>query len=158
MKRRIILLTLLAIYILFLFDIALFRFPASNPEPNLVPFRTISEDWQVGGKEFVVNFLGNLVAFMPMGIVPPLVRTRRTRAWQVALFSLVLSLTIEGGQYASGRRVADVDDLILNTLGGLLGYALVGAFRGSGRSPKKLAADVEPQGDDSARSTASGLQ
>jgi glycopeptide antibiotics resistance protein len=140
MRRRIILRTFLILYILFLFDIALFRFLASNPKPNLVPFRTIREDWQVGGREFVVNFLGNLVAFMPMGIVPPLVRTRRTRAWQVALFSLVLSLTIEGGQYASGRRVADVDDLILNTLGGLLGFWLVAAFRGPGRSPA-----VEPE-------------
>jgi glycopeptide antibiotics resistance protein len=154
MKRRIILATLLTTYILFLFDIALFRFLITNPQPNLVPFHTIWHDWQAGGTEFVVNFLGNIVAFLPMGIIPPLIRTRRTEAWQVALFSLILSLTIEGGQYASNRRVADVDDLILNTLGGLLGYWLLGAFQGSGKSPEKIAPDGEPGGDDSARSTA----
>ncbi len=32
---------------------------------------------------------------------------------------------IEVVQYTSGRRVADVDDLILNTLGGLLGYGVL---------------------------------
>jgi glycopeptide antibiotics resistance protein len=154
MKRRIILLTLLIIYILFLFELALGRFLVTNPKPNLIPFHTMRGDWQVGGQEFVVNFLGNLVAFMPMGILPTLIRGRRTGAWQVALFSLVLSLMIEGGQYASGRRVADVDDLILNTLGGLLGYWLLVAFRGSGRIPEETAPDGEPLSDDSARSTA----
>ena len=41
-----------------------------------------------------------------------------------ARFQLVLSLFIEGGQLVSGRRVPDVDDLILNVLGGCLGYLL----------------------------------
>ena len=75
-----------------------------------------------GWQEFVVNFIGNIVAFMPMGLIPPLILGRRTKLWHVALFGLSLSLAIEGGQYLSGRRVTDVDDLILNTLGSLLGY------------------------------------
>ncbi len=70
----------------------------------------------------MVNFLGNIVAFVPMGLIPPLIRRRPTSAWQVAIFGFSLSLAIESGQCVSGRRVCDVDDLILNTAGTVLGY------------------------------------
>jgi len=50
-------------------------------------------------------------------------------------FGLSLSLAIEGGQYLSGRRVTDVDDLILNTLGSLLGYVSVAGSRWSAARP-----------------------
>ena len=130
MNRRIVLRLSTAAYIIFLLDIALFRFPPAQPEPNWVPFRSIVRDWRVGGWGFVVNFLGNLVAFLPMGLLPPLIRTKRMALWQVALFSLSISFAIEAGQYVSGRRVPDVDDLILNTLGGAVGYLSLGRERG----------------------------
>jgi glycopeptide antibiotics resistance protein len=126
MKRRMILAAVLGVYIIFLLDIALFRFPATRPQPNWIPFRSMSHDWRNGGWGFVVNFVGNLVAFLPMGLLPPLIRLRRTALWHVALFSLSISFAIEAGQYVSGRRVPDVDDLILNTLGGTLGYLALG--------------------------------
>jgi glycopeptide antibiotics resistance protein len=106
----------------FLLDIALFQFPGTNPSINWVPFRSMINDWRTGGWEFVINFLGNVVAFLPIGLLPPLIRRRRTTLRQMALFSLAISLTIEVGQFVSGRRVPDVDDLILNTLGGVAGY------------------------------------
>jgi glycopeptide antibiotics resistance protein len=124
MTRPIILAVVLAAYLLFLFDIAWLRFPATNPKPNWIPFRSIIGDWRNGGWEFVINFVGNIVAFLPMGWLPPHIVRRRTTIWQIALFGLAISLAIEMGQYISGRRVPDVDDLILNTVGGVLGYAL----------------------------------
>jgi glycopeptide antibiotics resistance protein len=81
-------------------------------------------DWRNGGWGFVVNFLGNVVAFLPIGLLPPLIWRRRVTIWQIAFLSLAVSLAIETGQYVSGRRVPDVDDLILNTIGGTFGYAL----------------------------------
>jgi glycopeptide antibiotics resistance protein len=128
-NRRMILAFVLVGYVAFIVHLALFRFPATRPVPNLVPLRSIVADWRSGGQPFVVNFLGNIVAFLPMGTLPPLIRQKRTTIWQVALFSLALSLTIEVSQYFSGRRVPDVDDLILNTLGGALGYLLTPRWR-----------------------------
>jgi glycopeptide antibiotics resistance protein len=122
-SRRIVVLVLLVCYVVFLFDLALLQFPSTNPRPNFLPLRSIIGDLGHGGRDFVVNFLGNLAAFLPIGLIPPLVRPRSTAAWHVGLFALTLSALIELLQYASGRRVADVDDLILNTLGGLLGYS-----------------------------------
>lgn len=81
-------------------------------------------DWSSGGWPFIINFVGNIVAFLPMGLLPPLIRSRPTRLWQVLVFSFGLSLFIESCQFVSGRRVADIDDLILNTLGGYLGFVL----------------------------------
>lgn len=123
-------------YVASLFFIALFLFPAGHPPPNLVPFRTMAADWRGGGWPFVVNFLGNLVAFLPMGAVPRLTWPRRFRPWHAALFGLALSLMIEGGQLYSGRRVFDVDDLILNTIGSVAGFALAARGR-SGIGPKR---------------------
>jgi glycopeptide antibiotics resistance protein len=123
--RRKVLLLLLSSYVFFLLDLALLRFHNRNPAHNVVPFHSIIGDWKSGGRPFVVNFVGNVVAFIPIGMIPPLAWPRRAGAWQAALFSLAFSAMIEAVQYSSGRRVADVDDLILNTLGGLLGYGVL---------------------------------
>jgi glycopeptide antibiotics resistance protein len=133
MTRRNLLAVVLIAYLVFLLDIALFQFPADSPTMNLVPFRTIVQDWSHSGWMFVINFIGNIVAFVPMGLLPPFIRKRQTKLWHVLVFSLTLSLFIEVGQFISGRRVPDVDDLILNTLGGGLGYFL-SQSRDSGRS------------------------
>ena len=128
-KRRNALAILLLAYVAFLLSITLVFFPHETSSINLVPFRTIASDWRTGGLPFLINFVGNIVAFMPVGILPPLIRTRKTEAWEMALFGLGLSVVIEGGQYLFSRRCADVDDLILNTLGAVLGYAMVLAIR-----------------------------
>ena len=120
--RRAVVLLMFAAYVLFLLDLALLQFPARNPAPNFVPLRSIVGDWRSGGREFVVNSLGNIVAFLPIGMIPRLARPRCSGVRNAAVFSLSLSVMIESVQYITGRRVADVDDLILNTLGGVLGY------------------------------------
>jgi hypothetical protein len=122
----------LSAYVLFLLDITLLEFPANRPRANFVPMRSMIADWTGGGRGLLVNFLGNLVAFMPVGTIPSLAMARRARAWHAALLCLGLSTAIEVGQYASGRRVADVDDVVLNTLGGLLGYLALQGLRGWG--------------------------
>jgi glycopeptide antibiotics resistance protein len=121
---------LLAAYLLVLGDLTLIRFPQRNPGRNLVPLRTIRHDLanrhQDGASEFRVNTLGNVAAFLPAGMLPPLIWPRAFgSARRAALGSFGLSLLIELAQLATGRRCADVDDLILNTLGGLIGYGLL---------------------------------
>jgi glycopeptide antibiotics resistance protein len=123
--RRAGVLLLLSFYILFILDLALLQFPSRHAAPNMVPLRSIIGDWRSGGREFIVNFVGNIVAFMPIGMIPPLVRPRRASAWHSAVFCLSLSAMIEMLQYFNGRRVADVDDLILNTAGGVVGYCIL---------------------------------
>lgn len=120
--RRSIAMVLLVAYLVVLFDLVLVRFPQPGPPPNLVPLAMIAHYWAEGGRGLLVNLVGNVAAFVPLGLLVPWIRTRRTEFREVVLLGLGLSLAIEMLQYASGRRVADVDDVLLNTVGALLGY------------------------------------
>jgi len=114
----------LAAYLALLLDLTLVRFRMPNPDWNWIPLKTIRHDFQNGGVEFRVNTLGNIAATIPFGIlVPVALQSRRWSASRVAAATFGLSLIIEIAQAGSRRRVADVDDLILNTLGGLVGYS-----------------------------------
>jgi glycopeptide antibiotics resistance protein len=124
-RRRAIWLLMIG-YVLFVLDLTWLQFPTARPEANLVPLRSMIGDWRLGGQELLVNFLGNIVVFIPIGMIPVLARPRGAAAWHSAVFCLLLSLVIELVQYASGTRTADVDDIILNTVGGILGYGIVG--------------------------------
>ena len=137
--HRAVVLMMFAAYVLFLLDLALLQFPSRNPVTNFVPFRSIVGDWRSGGREFVVNFLGNIVAFLPIGMIPRLARPRCSGVWHAAVFSLSASSMIESVQYITGRRVADVNDFILNTLGGVLGYCALSLWlsRSGGRRAQK---------------------
>lgn len=69
---------------------------------------------------FAYLFVGNLIWFAPAGFM---VRLWRGRLWQAAIAGLLLSLAVEAGQFVLGSGVSELDDLILNTAGALLGYA-----------------------------------
>lgn len=97
---------------------------------NLRPFATISGALEAGtGSYRFALLVGNVAAFMPLGVLLPLAIGRRRAPWLVLAAGLSLSAGIEVGQYAASTRLtflsrqADVDDVIVNTVGALLGYA-----------------------------------
>ena len=69
---------------------------------------------------FCYLFFGNLLWFTPVGII---VRIQGGHLWKAALLGFLLSLLVETGQFVLGSGVSELDDLILNTCGALLGYA-----------------------------------
>ena len=91
----------------------------------LVPFRSAYELYRDGLWYFCVEVLGNTAAFIPFGVLLPLCFPRFGRIRRILAASAGLSLCIELAQYALATGVADVDDLLLNTLGGLTGFGLV---------------------------------
>lgn len=93
---------------------------------NMEPFRVVTETynaikyldlWQ----PFLINFVGNIVMFMPIGFFLPLLWKKFNRAWRTIGMGLLLSLIIEVVQLTQ-LRSSDVDDLWLNTLGASIGY------------------------------------
>ncbi|MDE7223760.1 MAG: VanZ family protein, partial [Acetatifactor sp.] len=91
---------------------------------NLVTFHPIlgrTVDFSLD--DFLVNVVGNIVMFMPWGFGLVLLWKRKQRVFSVVLHSLALPVFIETCQLFIGRWV-DVDDLILNFVGGCLGAAL----------------------------------
>jgi len=93
---------------------------------NLIPFREIVRF--IKYREYidffsvVVNLLGNVIAFMPFGALIRWVVDRKIRWFQATAYTFLFSLCVELLQLAAKVGVFDVDDLILNTLGGLLGF------------------------------------
>lgn len=95
---------------------------------NLVPFKEIHRFIEyrkiLGMRSVMLNIVGNVVAFMPFGTFLPVFVAKGKKFWFTALYSFELSLFVETLQLISKVGSFDVDDLILNTLGGILGYIL----------------------------------
>ena len=75
-------------------------------------------------REALLNLVGNTAMFIPLGIVWPAVLKKLNTHWKVIAAGFGVSLTIEVLQLPFFDRVSDVDDLILNSLGYLLGYLI----------------------------------
>lgn len=92
---------------------------------NLIPFFTIRNYYRVFGFRgdlFGINILGNIFMFVPWGFGLLLLWKKNRSVWKLLWFSALLPILIECSQLFIGRQV-DVDDFILNFLGGMLGGA-----------------------------------
>lgn len=100
-------------------------FDAANILPfrlNFVPFVNLM-DYEVR-REALLNVIGNSFLFLPMGIVFPTVYRKLNTHWKVIAAGVGTSLSIEILQLLFFDRVTDIDDLILNSAGYLLGYGI----------------------------------
>ncbi len=73
-------------------------------------------------REALLNLIGNTAMFIPLGIVWPAVFKKLNTHWKVITAGFGVSLVIEILQLPFFNRASDIDDLILNTLGYLIGY------------------------------------
>jgi glycopeptide antibiotics resistance protein len=109
--------------------------PGQVVEPNFIPLRTIGIYLaNLDSGYWVSQMVGNLLLLLPMGLVGPVVFPWMDRWVRVLVASLALSSAIELAQLWVPDRSADVDDVLLNVAGALLGYATLTVLRvGSGR-------------------------
>ena len=99
---------------------------------NLVLFQEIIRFMRhhsvLGLETVLLNLVGNIVGFMPFGFFLPLLSQKDRRLVMVLLLTFELSLVVEVVQLFTGVGSFDVDDLLLNTLGGVLGYGMFCMF------------------------------
>lgn len=106
------------VYIISLFYVVTFQ-DVSWSTSNFMPFKEIFR-YQLFSPSFIKNVVGNMIMFMPYGFfISYFLKLDKKR--YVILLSLLTSVTIEITQLIIGR-VFDVDDILLNIVGGLLGY------------------------------------
>ena len=89
---------------------------------NLELFKTI-DIYQTWGKQI----LGNFVMLLPLGIYLPLIYKRLRKTYNffvVLLICFLVSVGIELLQLATSYRSTDIDDVLLNTLGGGVGFLI----------------------------------
>ena len=79
---------------------------------------------------FILNVLGNVCVFVPLGIFLPKLFAKCQNPLLTILFSFELSLCVEIIQLITKVGSFDVDDLLLNTLGGLCGFVIYTIYRG----------------------------
>jgi glycopeptide antibiotics resistance protein len=88
-------------------------------------------------REALINFIGNTAMFIPLGIVWPSVFKKLDTHGKVIAAGVGYSLLIEIFQLPFFDRVSDIDDLLLNSLGFLLGYGIYLLVKAAKRSLKR---------------------
>jgi glycopeptide antibiotics resistance protein len=90
---------------------------------NLVPLKEISRALEVMSGPSQWNLLGNVTIFIPFGVfLGALAKAGRPALAGVFWRSLGVSLGLEIAQVLFSIGTFDVDDLILNSVGGSIGY------------------------------------
>lgn len=106
------------VYILLLYHLLLSTEGASSGV-NLTPFKEMTR-YSIGSKSFFYNVIGNILLFIPFGyFVSNYLNAKKTG--QIFFVSVLISLTAELIQFKIGRAF-DVDDIILNVVGSLIGF------------------------------------
>lgn len=123
------------IYSMCLFQIVTFQDEVSWSTNNFIPFREILR-YNIGSRLFIKNVLGNMLLFLPFGFFTSYLLDNKRPLLTVVL-TLVASLSIEVVQLMIGR-VFDVDDIILNVLGGTFGFYLYNILDRLGKKSPKL--------------------
>ncbi len=99
---------------------------------NPIPFHTITlflrslmppyRPWLIRGA--ITNLLGNILLFIPLGLLPPLLWSWAGKLWKTLLLAAGIMTAIELLQMFLLVGTCDVDDLILNVTGAAIGYGI----------------------------------
>ncbi len=131
-KGRVIWCILLAIYLAGIVYFLLFaklmgreqigRTYSYNLEPLKEIKRFVNNTGTLGIRTVILNIVGNIVGFMPLGFLLPFAFPKMRGIILITLTSFTATLLVETCQLVSRTGSFDVDDLLLNTIGGVLGY------------------------------------
>lgn len=138
MKKRLLSIVIFIIYCAILIKVMVFKdmptiqigqlmlnFSGTNSGhgPNFVPFKTILP-YLLGHKGLIiagVNLIGNIALLVPIGFIVPFINQKLN--WKIILFiAIVAGLSIELPQVALGVGIFDIDDILLNAVGVMIGY------------------------------------
>ena len=136
--KKCIMLGLFVTYLTLTLSVTLFPIPfqevyASGYSHNFFPFKSIISSARAGIRPFVSSVLGNVVLTTPFGFLISLFRKDKSFI-SMLIYVILFSAGIEALQLFIGLgigywyRNVDIDDLILNTVGGILGWGIYKIF------------------------------
>ena len=112
------------IYVMALFRVVTFQ-DVSWSSSNFIPFEEMFR-YEFGTKLFYKNVVGNMLMFIPYGFfISYFLKSKKPLL--ILLLTTLVSVTIEFTQLLIGR-VFDIDDIMLNIIGGLLGFIIYYVF------------------------------
>ena len=91
---------------------------------SIIPFKSLLDmiNNNISVTRILENILGNIAIFIPFGLLLPIVQKDMSK--KIILYGLITSALIEIIQYVFALGSSDIDDLMLNTLGTVIGYLL----------------------------------
>jgi glycopeptide antibiotics resistance protein len=98
---------------------------------NPIPFVKLRD--YSSKRDLLLNVIGNVTLFIPSGIILPIIYRRLNSFWKVVFAGVMLSFCIEILQLPFSSRATDIDDLILNTAGVMIGYGIYSLVRAAGK-------------------------
>lgn len=122
---------LFGLYLLLLFYLLFFsetygRTMDSGYRYNLELFKEIRRFWgnreALGFESVITNLAGNIVAFAPFGFFMPMLCRAGKNFFGCVILSATFSLAVETVQLFTKVGAFDVDDIFLNSVGGLVGF------------------------------------
>jgi len=123
-----VLINIYTVWMLYLLFFASFRYsPTILFEIKAVPFETINDyttnviKWDK--IEFIKNIFGNIILFIPYGFLGILYSKLNQFKWLFLTFFITINI-IEFSQFYFKRGYADIDDVILNTFGAVIGFLI----------------------------------
>jgi glycopeptide antibiotics resistance protein len=95
---------------------------------NLIPLRNTLIEFRytatIGRFNYYSNIFGNILLFFPLPFILKIF-IREYKFSTVLSISIAFSIAIESLQYIFEVGVADIDDVILNTIGACIGYFII---------------------------------
>ncbi len=108
------------IYVMCLFEVVTLQ-DNNYGLSNFIPFKEIFR-YSIGSRLFIKNIIGNILLFIPYGYFIGYYINNK-KIWTTAILTMLISITIEIVQINIGRTF-DIDDVILNTCGGTIGFII----------------------------------
>lgn len=132
-KKRLIIVSRF-LFLIYMLDMIYFLFFSENMgrsigleyRYNLEPLQEIKRFIQLMNGEWkwyaIFNLIGNVVCFIPFGALLPVIIPSCRTMIRTVILTMMFTFLIESVQLVFKIGIFDVDDIILNTLGGILGY------------------------------------
>lgn len=96
---------------------------------NLIPFRNmiyyLNSTENLYLHDIINNTLGNILIFIPLGFFLPIIFRRYNKSSKVVIISIIISLSLEILQFALQLGQFDIDDIILNAIGSMVGFTIL---------------------------------
>ncbi|MCD7894980.1 MAG: VanZ family protein [Erysipelotrichaceae bacterium] len=127
-KRQSLKYILLAVYLIVVFIATLFSRESSSYGVSLQLLSSYRYAWNNFSISEWRYIILNILMFLPIGFLVPLVFVKMRAFYKTTLFSLVFTLLIETSQLVSHRGIFEADDILNNLLGGMIGYGLFTLF------------------------------
>ena len=123
MKKCVVCITLFAYIVTIYMSTVIARYHRWNTSISLNPFSSWLKVLN-GNAGTAKELIENVLLLMPVGVMLPLIDIKKYNLVKTVLIGFLLSLTIEVSQYVHETGFFEVDDLINNTLGAMLGCFL----------------------------------